>query len=222
MTRSLFIGPHPDDEVLGCGGTILRKISQEEVVGWVIVTDMRAIINDQARVRARESEIEKVRRSFGLEKKHLYELGFPATQLDRVPLASVVERISQVVYEFVPEEIYYPHMFDAHSDHRVVAQAAMACSKWFRHPSVKRVFTYETPSETDAAIGGANPFVPNYFVDITGFLESKMRIADMYEGEMGIHPFPRSRGTLQALAQYRGSQCGFKEAEAFMLQVHRS
>jgi len=93
-------------------------------------------------------------------------------------------------------------------------EAASACTKWFRYPSVKRVLAYETPSETDFGIDPRDSgFKPNVFVDIGGQLDRKIELMKIYASEMGEFPFPRSEKALRALAQLRGSQAGFKAAE---------
>jgi LmbE family N-acetylglucosaminyl deacetylase len=115
-----------------------------------------------------------------------------------------------------PATLLVPHRGDAHTDHRVAADAAASCAKWFRHPAVKRVLAYETLSETDAALHG-EAFRPDLFVGVERELPEKTAILGLYAGESAPHPFPRGATAVTALARARGAQAGLPAAEAFML-----
>ena len=107
---------------------------------------------------------------------------------------------------------------DAHSDHRVVFDAVMSCTKSFRYPYVKKVLMYECLSETEfAPILPERVFQPNYFVDISDFIGNKIEIMKIFESELGEHPFPRSIKNIESLAIYRGATVGVNFAEAFQL-----
>ena len=219
--RTLVIAPHPDDEVLGVGGTLLRRKSAGAKVAWLIVT----AISEQSgwseeKVKQRADEIKRITELFGFDE--VFTLNFPTTQLDRVPMSDLVAGISEVFRSFQPEEVFVPHPSDVHTDHRVVFDAAASCTKWFRCPSVKRVLAYETLSETDFGLGTDQGFRPNVFIDIEPFLNDKLRAMDIYASELGAFPFPRSHVAIRALATLRGAASGFKEAEAFELLRERS
>lgn len=221
--KTLVVAPHPDDELLGCGGTLLRRIAEGGTVAWLLMT---AITEEAgwtaARIQQRAGEIDSVREGLQVAPRHLYALSFPAAELDRIPMSVLVKQISEVFSDFQPDEVLLPYSGDVHSDHRVTFEAASACAKWFRYPSVKRVLAYETPSETDFGIDPRDSgFKPNVFVDIGGQLERKIELMKIYTSEMGEFPFPRSEDTLRALAKLRGSQAGFDAAEAFMLLRER-
>jgi hypothetical protein len=151
----------------------------------------------------------------------VFELKFPTTQLDRVPMSDLVAGISSVFSSFAPEEVFVPHPSDVHTDHRVVFNAAASCTKWFRYPSVNRVLAYETLSETDFGLGTDQGFRPNVFVNIEPYLDDKLRAMDIYASELGEFPFPRSHEAIRALATLRGAASGFKSAEAFELLRER-
>jgi LmbE family N-acetylglucosaminyl deacetylase len=221
--KTLIVAPHPDDELLGCGGTLLRRVAEGGTAAWLLMT---AITEDGGwaaeRIQQRAAEIDRVREGLKIAPHHLYALGFPTVELDRIPMNTLVAKISQVFTDFEPDEVLLPYPGDVHSDHRVTFEAAIACTKWFRYPSVKRVMAYETPSETDFGIDPRNiSFMPNVFVDISGQLERKLELMRIYESEMGGFPFPRSEKALRALALLRGSQAGFDAAEAFSLLIQR-
>ena len=221
--NTLVIAPHPDDELLGCGGTLLRRIAEGGTVGWLLMT----AIHEQdgwpaARVQARAAEIEQVREGLNIAPEHHFALGLPTTQLDQIPMATLIERIAAVFKTFQPEEVLLPHPGDVHSDHRITFEAAMACTKWFRYPSVRRVLTYETPSETDFTLNPcALPFQPTVLIDISEQLERKLSLLQVYASELGAFPFPRSDTAVRALAQLRGAQAGSKAAEGFVLLRER-
>lgn len=218
MNRTvLAIAPHPDDEMLGCGGTLLRHVAEGDQVHWLIVTAMteRNGFSTEA-IEQRQTEIEAVTQAAGFSARH--ELGFPTARLDSVPLADVVSAIGAVIRETGADTLYLPYGGDVHSDHGVVFAAARGCSKWFRYPGVRRIYAYETPSETDFALPPDGPGMPvNRFVDISNHLERKLEILTCYEGEMGEFPFPRSPEAIIALARLRGATAGCQAAEAFQV-----
>jgi LmbE family N-acetylglucosaminyl deacetylase len=220
--RILVVAPHADDELLGCGGTLLRRRAEGAVVGWLLVTAMTPDGGwSPARIETRRQEVERVREGLGVEPQHLFELGLPTTRLDELSTNELVGRFSQVFADFLPQEVLVPHPHDIHSDHRVVFDVACACTKWFRYPSVKRVLTYETLSETDFVLKTEGVFRPTSYVDIGPYMQRKLELMHCYPSELGEHPFPRSETALRALAQLRGAQAGFEYAEAFQLLRER-
>ncbi|MDB9921771.1 PIG-L family deacetylase [Actinomycetota bacterium] len=176
---------------------------------------------DLERKSARDAEVENVRLALGINVEDAWFLNYPTTRLDTVPMGELVAAISQVMQDFQPEEVLVPFWGDAHTDHRIIFDAVAACTKWFRYPAVKRVLAYETLSETDSSIGRNNAFDPNVFIDISDWLEDKIRIMSFYESELGTFPFPRSEKAVRALGQVRGAASGFSAAEAFMLLKER-
>jgi LmbE family N-acetylglucosaminyl deacetylase len=219
--KTIVIAPHPDDEVLGVGGTLLRRKAEGTKVAWLIVTNISVELGwSKEKVKQRADEVKRVTELFGFDE--VFTLNFPTTQLDRVPMSDLVAGISEAFRSFEPEEVFVPHPSDSHTDHRMVFDAAASCTKWFRYPSVKRILAYETLSETDFGLGTDQGFRPNVFVDIEPFLDDKLRAMDIYESELGVFPFPRSHDAIRALAALRGAASGFKAAEAFELLRERS
>lgn len=219
--RTIVIAPHPDDEVLGVGGTLLRRKSEGAKVAWLVVTGISVESGwSEEKVKARANEIKRVTEFFDFDE--VFKLNFPTTQLDRIPMSDLVAGISAVFKSFAPEEVFVPHPSDVHTDHRMVFNAAASCTKWFRYPSVKRVLAYETLSETDFSLGTDLGFRPNVFVNIEPFFNEKLRAMEIYASELGAFPFPRSHEAIRALATLRGASSGFKAAEAFELLRERS
>jgi len=221
--KTLIVAPHPDDELLGCGGILLRRVAGGGTVAWLLMTAITEGAGWSAeRIQHRAAEIDRVRKGLQIAPHHLYALGFPTAELDQIPMNMLVGKISEVFAEFQPDEVLLPYPGDVHSDHRVIFEAASACTKWFRCPSVKRVLAYETPSETDFGIDPRDTgFKPNVFVDITVQLKRKVELMKIYASEVGEFPFPRSEEALRALAELRGSQAGYEAAESFSLLVQR-
>jgi len=214
--KVLIVGPHPDDELLGCGGTLLRYKAEGAELGWLIVTGISEETGWTAtQVKLRETEIEQVQIGLGVDQ--LYNLRLPSTRLDTLPIADLIGQFSEVFREFQPEEIFVPHPADVHTDHRITFDAVAACSKWFRYPSIRRVLAYETLSETEFGLDQQNPFQPNVFVNISEYLERKVKLLKIYQSELEKFPFPRSEEAIRALAHLRGSQSGFKAAESFVM-----
>ena len=217
MSIILVVAPHPDDETLGCGGTLLRAISEGSTVHWAVASRMTPAAGfGAARIAAREGEIAQIVEAYGFAALH--QAPFAATRLDAVPMTERISWLSQVVNDVRPNVLYLPHPNDVHSDHAAVFDAAVACTKGFRHPSVRRVYCYETLSETEFGLRpGMAHFQPNRYVDIAGYLERKIEIMGIYAGETAPPPFPRSPDAMRALATFRGVVASTLAAEAFVV-----
>jgi LmbE family N-acetylglucosaminyl deacetylase len=217
MSKVIIISAHPDDETLGAGGTILKHKEIGDEVHWLIVTNVfesEGFSNE--RVLSRKQEIEEVSRLYSFNK--VYNIGYPTMKLNDTILFELVNKISHIFQELEPEIIYVMNRSDAHSDHRIVFDAVMSCTKSFRYPYVKKVLMYECLSETEfAPILPERVFQPNYFVDISNFIEKKIEIMKIFDSELGDHPFPRSIKNIEALATFRGATVGVLYAEAFQM-----
>jgi len=217
VNKVLVVAPHPDDETLGAGGTILRHKNLGDRVFWLIITTITAeqgykIIDIENRNRL----VHEVARHYNFD--GVFDLKFPTTLLDTIPFYKLVKAIGNVFGEVSPNIVYAPFHNDVHTDHKIVFNAIMACIKWFRYPSIKKVMMMEILSETDFGYqNSCNSFGPNVFVDISEYLEKKIEIMKLYNTEIGEHPFPRSEKGIKSLAYLRGSMAGVKAAESFML-----
>lgn len=217
MKNIIVISAHPDDETLGAGGTILKHSNNGDKVYWLIVTN---VFENQGfskeRVESRQIEITKVEKMLGINKT--FFLNYPTMTLSSSSLIKMVPEISSIFNEVEPEIIYCLNRSDAHSDHRVIFDAVMACTKSFRYPFIKQILMYECISETEFAPALAEKvFLPNYFVDITDYIDEKLKIMEVFESEISEHPFPRSLENIKALAHFRGASVGVKYAESFQL-----
>jgi LmbE family N-acetylglucosaminyl deacetylase len=214
--KILVIAPHPDDETLGCGGTLLRHYAEGDKIYWLIMTTITDKLGfDKKHLDIRKQEIDAVSSKYQFSITR--QAKFTTTTLDTVPNNELINEVASFMNKVKPDTIYVPYRNDIHSDHTAVFDAVASCSKSFRYPFLRRIRAYETLSETEFSIrtddGG---FRPNLWVDISSYLEEKIKIMRLYKSEMGEHPFPRSEKNIRALATLRGATARLDAAEAFI------
>ena len=209
----LVVSPHPDDETLGAGGTLIKLKKRGHNVYWLNITDMKLEYGwTKDKIAHRQAQIEKVKQYFGFD--GFFNLQLPPAGLKRIDEGEIIRRIREVFNEVKPEWLMIPGNYDAHSDHHVVYNCCMACAKTFRAPYIKRITTMEIVSETDFGFQ-YEKFQPNLFVDITEELEGKIEAMRIYDTEIEEVPFPRSIVNIRALAVNRGGGI----AQASMLRL---
>ena len=216
--RILVIAPHPDDETLGCGGSLLKHKSNGDSLSWLVATRGHEPHWSADLLDRKEKEIASVTAAYGFDQT--IRLNFPTIRLDTIPLEEFIAAIRNAISDCKPELVYLNHFGDVHSDHRIVFEATLSVLKPFYSGThgVKRILSYEVLSSTDAApLNPARAFVPNVFTDVTDFLEKKLEIMALYESELQPSPLPRALDNLRALARLRGATIGVEFAEAFML-----
>ncbi len=212
--KVLVISPHPDDETLGAGGTLLKHKSEGDSIYWLIVTQMKEEQGFSREVISRrDKEIDKVKDAYSFSK--VFELGLPTSEIDRISYSDLVRQIRDVLLMVKPEILYLPYVGDVHTDHRIIVEATFSSIKRFRAPFINKVLMMEILSETNFAYN--SNFFPNLYVDITNFIDRKIEILNIYKPELGAHPFPRSIDSVKALAILRGSESVFLYAEGFMI-----
>lgn len=211
----LVVSPHPDDETLGAGGTILRLKEEGNKIFWLNITGMTkgGIFSEEMQERRKE-QLKNIEDFYKFE--GTYNLNLPTAQLDSYNTSDAIDKIREVFTKVQPEMLILPDYNDAHSDHKKVFEWCYSCSKVFRFPYIKKIMTMEIVSETDFG-KPENPFVPNFYVDITEYLEEKINALNIYDTELGEPPFPRSIEHVKALATVRGAAAGVKYAEAFRM-----
>jgi LmbE family N-acetylglucosaminyl deacetylase len=216
MKKILVVAPHPDDEMIGVGGTILKNIDEGNEVCVVIVTKgMLPLFNSDIIEKTRD-EARRCHNTIGV--KNTYFLDFPSTMLDTVPKYKINGAIFDIVKEIEPDEVYIPYGGDMHFDHGIVAEAAMVALRPKYSFAPEKVYVYETLSETGWSYPHENSgFAPNVFVDISKQIDLKLEALSMYETQFEEFPAARSLRAVRALAEYRGALANFKAAEAFML-----
>lgn len=217
MKKIVVISAHPDDEILGVGGTLLKHKNEGDSILWIIVTNMTESDGfSKERILSRNDEILKVSNEMKFDK--VVQLDYPTCSLSGSILKHLVKDISINFNNFEPNIVYCPNRSDAHSDHRVIFDAVVSCTKSFRHPYIEKVLMYECISETEFAPSlHEKVFLPNYYVNISDYIDKKLNIMTIYNSEIGKHPFPRSLKNIEALSVHRGATSGFYNAEAFQL-----
>lgn len=217
MNKVLIIAVHPDDETLGCAGTLLKHKKNGDEIHWLLATHIKESEGFKKEVvDQRNAEIKEVESLYDFDSTHTLNLS--TMRVDEYSMSDLIGKISKVINEIKPNVIYLPFKSDVHSDHRVIFDAAYSCTKSFRYPFIKKIYMLETLSETDFALSTKeDSFIPNVFIDISDFMDKKLEIMRVYNSEIGQHPFPRSERNLKALATLRGASAGCEYAESFML-----
>jgi LmbE family N-acetylglucosaminyl deacetylase len=217
MSRVLVIAAHPDDEVLGMGGTIaMHAVVRRDAMRIVCVTDgsstqypgdaeKRAQKEDEARAAAAELGV-----------TDYVHLDLPDMRLDTLPHVEVNRVIEDQISDFEPTVVYTVHP-DVNRDHRVLFDSVAVATRPVPGQSVRRVLTYAPTSSTEWTPSARNWFVPNWFVDVTGTLERKLASFAHYETEAREYPHPRSARAIRAAAEFYGASCGCEAAEPFVL-----
>ena len=219
----LVVAAHPDDEVLGCGGTIARHAAAGDNVSVFIAAE-GATSRDSARnAKARSRDIldlrEAARRAAAILGARILEFGdFPDNRMDTVPLLDVVKKVESVISRVKPSVVYTHHGCDLNIDHRVLHQAVVTSCRPMPKQCVTRLFFFEVMSSTEWQTPGAQPaFSPTWFVDISRALVKKRKALGAYRKEMRPWPHARSFRSIESLARYRGASVGVEAAEAFVL-----
>jgi len=222
MNNILVIAAHPDDETLGCGGTIKRFTEEGDRIYIYWLGDGLAARGevDQEEALALKQAQGNVCRLLGaiplLESEQLQtdNLPLPDNKFDSVPLLDIVKRV-ELAIEFIQPEIIFTHSpKDLNIDHRIVAQATITATR----PGtcvVEEIYQYEVPSSTEWAFGAFGNFRPNHYIDVSNTINIKLSAMAFYDTEVRENPHPRSLDHLEALARIRGGECGNYYAEAF-------
>lgn len=216
MSRILIIAPHPDDEILGCGGTMLKHIASGDEVYVCIVTHAAPPIYPEGSSASIQKAARECHEWIGVKKT--YFLNYPTVMLEKVDRYLLNDSILKVITEIKADVVYIPHFGDMQKDHQVVAEACMVAVRPKYTHRVKRVYGYETMSETAWNTPNIqNEFIPNAFVDISDYLDGKIRALEYYDSQLQPFPDARSIESIKALAKYRGALMHYHAVEAFML-----
>ena len=218
----LIIAAHPDDEVLGCGGTIARLTKRMTDVYVAILGEGLTsryskrehadadLLNNLIKSSKRASEI--------LGVKELFLHGLPDNRFDTIPLIDIVKATEKIINKVKPTTVFTHHGGDLNIDHSITHRATIIATRPIAGQLVKKVYTYEVPSSTEWAFGQfAKDFHPNVFIDIEDTIATKIKAMKIYESETRFFPHPRSLEALKLLAKRWGSVVGMKAVEAFEL-----
>lgn len=218
----LIIAAHPDDEVLGCGGTMARLAQEGNDVKIAIIAEGLTSRNPRREQTGKE-ELDHLhsRAKLAAEKIGASEVilsQMPDNRLDTVPLLDVVKAVEGLIERFAPEVIYTHHPGDLNIDHGVVHRAVLTATRPMAGQRVREIYAFEVASSTEWAFQRIAPgFRPNVFVDIAQTLETKVTAMECYDTETRKFPHPRSPEAVRAIAMRWGSVAGFQAAEAFEL-----
>lgn len=213
--KILVFAVHPDDEVLGAGGTLLKAKSEGHDIFICYCTKGSGSDYSAKILGEKRAEAEKAARMLGA--KETFFLDFTAGALNTVPAAELSKKIGAVVSGVGPDAVFLPHKGDLHTDHQAVFNAGMVASRPNSGFTVARVLCYETSSETEWSEQYKRRFVPNVYVPIGNFLKQKLRVLAVYRTELRKYPHPRSLKAVGLKARQRGSEVVENAAEAFML-----
>ncbi len=220
--KILVIAAHPDDEVLGCGGTIASLTEEGHDVYVAILGEgitsryEKREHSDHGVIKDLQSRSRQVSKLIGAKELCLYD--FPDNQFDTVPLLGIVKIVEKLINRFQPQIVYTHHVGDLNIDHVITHRAVMTATRPIAGCPVKEIYAFEVSSSTEWAFGQFQPaFQPNVFVDISATLETKIQVMQIYESEARLFPHPRSPEALRATAKRWGSVVGLEYAEAFEL-----
>lgn len=216
LGTTLIVAPHPDDEVLGCGGTMARLSDSGQEVHVAIVTRGYEPAFPADMVETVRSELAEAHKVLGVSQCHFLDL--PAAALDTVPGAKLNAAIGGLVQKIAPDTLFLPFLGDIHRDHQLIFTAGLVAARPRSADVPRRVYAYETLSETNwAAPGLTETFAPNVFFDVSETLERKLNAFSCFESQVKPFPDERSLKTIEALATVRGSTVYLPSAEGFML-----
>lgn len=210
----LVIAPHADDEIIGVGGTIAKEIDDGNSVFVCVVTKgTEPLFSDEFMLQLREETI-KCHKAIGIKKTYFLE--YPSVMLEEQHRYEINQSLVHVLTEVKPEEVYIPHIGDMQKDHQIVAECAMVALRPKYSFAPKKIYAYETLSETGWNIPNIqNEFIPTSYVDISDFIEIKLKALQMFESQVAPFPNARSLEAVEALARYRGAVMNMNAAEAF-------
>lgn len=216
--RVLVISVHPDDETLGCGGTMLKHRAASAELRWLVVTAPSPTEYASEFIATAATQVEQVARAFDIQQ--YWRLNLPSAHLDTIPQLELMRQVRAVIEQARPEIVYLVHAGDVHTDHHAIFTATLGALKPFHMAKwgVRRILSYETLSSTEAAPPQiTRAFTPNVFTDISPYMERKIEIMRVYETEAQPALHPRGDSAIRALARFRGATIGVEYAEAFML-----
>lgn len=214
LTKVLVVAAHPDDEVLGCGGAILKHVRNNDIVQVVFLADGFGS-RDSGVDRNRQAD--DVASFMGCEPPIF--LNLPDNQLDTLPLLNIVKEVEIIVDRFKPDIVYTHHFGDLNIDHQITHRAVITACRPVPGFCVKEIYSFEVLSAThwqSQSMGGA--FLPNCFVNITDYIELKIQALQFYDEEMRESPHARSLNSVNYLSKFRGCFVGVENAEAFFIE----
>ena len=221
--RVMVIAAHPDDEVLGCGGTIARHADSGEIVNVLIVAEgktSRQQERNREQIKNELTSLAEAAKKAGviLGARSVELLNLPDNRLDSLNRLDLIKIIEQKINDYAPDCIYVHHAGDVNIDHRRLHEAVVTACRPIPGQMVKKLLSFEVASSSEwQPPGSSHTFKPNWFIDISEQWERKREALAVYASEMRTWPHARSIEALEHLARWRGAQMGVEAAEAFCL-----
>ena len=220
----LVVAAHPDDEAIGCCGTLIKHINNGDSVQIIYMTNGESsrVSDNQKQIEVNVAERNQAAISFNnsLGAKPPIFLDFPDNKMDSIPLLDVVQAIEKALSNQAFDMVYTHHLGDLNIDHRITAQAVLTCFRPMADCPVSTILSFEVNSSTEWQFDKSQAFQPNYFVDISDLTQQKLALLKCYDDEMRNFPHPRSYQAIDNLSAVRGSVIGKNNAEAFVLLRH--
>ena len=220
----LVVAAHPDDEVLGCGGTIAKLVDYGVAVHVAFLADGvysrdGVSIEISGQLDARRTAATKACSVLGVKSVWFGE--FPDNRMDTIALLDIAQTVERLVHQHKVATVFTHHAGDVNIDHRRTLDAVVIACRPQPGQTVRTILSFEVPSSTEWQLPGNAPaFVPNWFVDISTTLDRKLAALDAYAIELRNWPHPRSRRGVEYLARWRGATTGSDAVEAFVLGRH--
>ncbi len=222
MSKIMAIVAHPDDEILGLGGTLVKHHMDGDKIYCLIlgegVTSRKGLKESEKeeKLEKLKTQTEKAGEIIGFENIHFTD--FPDNRFDEVPLLEIIQEVEKYIDKIEPEIIYTHFYDDLNIDHRRTFEAVITATRPFGDYRTKEIYCFETPSSTEWNFkNNDNHFDPNYFVDISDSIDEKIEALNCYENEIRDYPHPRSLEAIKTIAKRWGSVVGKKYIEAFEL-----
>ena len=219
----LIIEAHPDDEVLGCGATMV-KLAKEGHDVYSLILGEGVTSRDQHRDKGRrqkeldELNAQAVKANKVLGVKKVFTFDFPDNRFDTVALLDIIKTIEKIKKQTRPDVVFTHHHGDLNIDHQIACRAVMTAFRPLRNEKTKEIYSFEVPSSTEWYMpSAASYFMPNYFIDVSKSIKSKIRAMQAYDSEMRTFPHPRSAEAIETIARRWGINVGLSAAEAFTL-----
>ncbi len=214
LQKILVVAAHPDDELLGVAGTLIRHVQDGDEVHVLILGDGESSRSAETNIVRRADLARTVAKELGAKSVALES--FSDNQFDLHSLLSIVKIVERCIETIRPHTIYTHHIHDLNIDHRYAVQAVLTAARPMEGQSVRKILSFETVSATEwQAPRTEFAFCPNEYVNIENTIEEKVRLLKIYEDEMRQFPHPRSYEGVRILAQKRGMEVGYWYAEAF-------
>lgn len=207
--KVLIMASHFDDEIIGCGGTILKHINDGDKVFVAFACGKVTDFIDRGLIETRKKHAKKVAEIMGIECIYIFD--FPLIMLDTIPQYQIVSELEKVIFTVKPDIIYTHNPNDINSDHRVLCESTLVWCRPSKNSFTREIYFYET-------FGSTNRFLPNFYVDISNEIDKKIEAMSVYTTETNVQT--RTIETIRNVAKYRGMEINVSYAEAF--SVYRS